>query len=375
MKIFLDGLQAGNRSGTGTYASALIRHLPVVMPEAQVYAVCGGAACQEFAGAGLKALYPSSTLPPPLGTFQRNADMLRRLRRVSPDIVHYPANFCRMVGRGLSAQTRMVLTVHDLSFVRHPEWFRWDRSLYYRSSIARSVRSADLILADSAATAGDLRDLLQVPGNRIRVVPLGVEEHYAPASPEDIDRVRVVYRLPERFFLYLGTIEPRKNLPRLIEAYDRVAKDVVQDLVIAGRFGWKVEGTKAALAKTAHRDRIHLPGFVAAEDMPAVYSAADAFVWPSLWEGFGLPPLEAMACGTSVVTSAVASLPEVVGAGALLVDPEDVRTLAEAMRRVAEDDALRERLVAAGRERAARFTWRHTAERTADAYRALLGES
>lgn len=311
-------------------------------------------------------------LMPPWGTVQRTLDMYRRLRSVKPDLVHYPANFSRWVGRGPLPRTRLALTVHDLSFLRHPEWFRWERSAYYRAAIGRSVRSADLVIADSEATAADLRELLREPPNHIAVIPLGVEEHYRPATGEAIADVRARYGLPGQFFLYLGTIEPRKNLPRLIRAFDRIAGGVEADLVIAGRAGWKVDATQSAVSMAEHRDRIHFPGFVAAEDMPAVLSAAEAFVWPSLWEGFGLPPLEAMACGTPVVTSNVSSLPEVTADAALLVAPEDEDAIAEAMRRVVEDSELRETLIARGHERAAMFTWRRTAAMTADAYRALL---
>jgi glycosyltransferase involved in cell wall biosynthesis len=299
--------------------------------------------------------------------------MRTALQRIRPDIVHYPANFARWAGRGGVASTKVVLTVHDLSFMRSPEWFRWERATYYRVAIRPSVRLADVVIADSQATADDLTRFLAVPAERIAVVLLGVDDALRPADAAAIKRVRMKYGLPERFYLYLGTIEPRKNLPRVIEAFDAIAAKTDAGLVIAGREGWKAETTRRAYSEAAHRDHVTFPGFVAAEDMAALMSAAMAFVWPSLWEGFGLPPLEAMACGTPVVTSKTSSLPEVVGDAALLVNPESVDEIAEAMRRIGEDEALRTKLRAAGLARARELTWRRTAEQTAAVYRRVAG--
>ncbi len=299
--------------------------------------------------------------------------MRAALQQIRPDIVHYPANFARWAGRGGVASTKVVLTVHDLSFMRAPEWFRWERARYYRAAIRPSIRLADMVIADSQATADDLQQYMQVSADRVAVVHLGVDSELRPADATAIKKAHVKYGLPDRFFLYLGTIEPRKNLPRVIEAFDAIATKTNAGLVIAGREGWKAEATRRAYTESAHRDRIKFPGFIAAEDMAAVLSAATAFVWPSLWEGFGLPPLDAMACGTPVVTSKTSSLPEVVGDAAVLVDPERVDEIAAGMLRVVTDDVLRARLREGGFARAKLLTWRRMAEQTAAVYRRVAG--
>lgn len=373
MKILLDTLQAGNLSGTGTYALALAHWLPEVLPASEIAAVYPAPMTAQFDPYPLSARYPSSIAGFPTGTILRTLQMRRAIQEMRPDIVHYPASFARLTGRGGVRGVKLVVTVHDLSFLRHPEWFTRGRAMYYRAAIQPTVRRADLILADSTATADDLRALLGVSPERIVVTPLGVDDRFEPATATRIAEVRRAYRLPEGFFLYLGTIEPRKNLPRVIEAFDAVAGSCELDLVIAGREGWRPESTRIAYALSRNRSRIHFPGFVSSEDIPAVLSAAEIFVWPSLWEGFGLPPLEAMACGVPVIASSTSSLPEVVGDAGILVDPEDAGAIAEAMRRLADDPALRARFRDAGRARSREFTWRRTAELTARAYERVLG--
>jgi glycosyltransferase involved in cell wall biosynthesis len=373
VKILLDALQSSNLSGTGSYATALMTYLPGAMTGSEIHAACPAAVSEQWKGKGLAGVVPCSAAGFPLGTVRRSAEMRAALRRIRPDIVHYPANFARWAGRGGVSAAKVVLTVHDLTFLRDPEWFTWPRAAYYRASIRPSVRLADLIIADSHATAGDLEKFLGVPRERCVVVPLGVGEELKPADAGEVKRARLKYGLPERFFLYLGTIEPRKNLPRLIEAFDRIAATTDFHLVIAGREGWKADATRRAHAEAAYGARIHFPGFVRAEEMAAVMTAATAFVWPSLWEGFGLPPLEAMACGVPVITSNTSSLPEVAGDAALLVNPDDAGAIATAMKRLAADGDLRARLRAGGLERARALTWRRTAELTAAAYRRVLG--
>ncbi len=371
MRILLNALQAGNRSGTGQYCAKLAQWLPAVDPPMELH-----------------LLWPDEIAPPPIEGEDRHvhvtaAPASSALRRISldqwggvriaraegVDLIHYPANIGALIGRFPS-----VLTVHDLSFFRNPEWFTASRAAYYRWAAARSVLRARRIIADSHATAKDLRERLGVAAERIDVVHLGVDAHFQPAPETAQTAAREALDLPDRFLLYYGTFEPRKNLPRLIEAWDRSASVHGRHLVLAGRTGWKTGPVKDARDRAAHRDWIHLPGFVASADLPVLLSAADAFVWPSLWEGFGLPPLEAMACGVPVLTSNVASLPEVVGDAALAVDPLDLDALTDGIRRIAEDETLRAALRAKGLKRAQSFTWAKTARETAAAYARALAE-
>lgn len=361
MRILINGLQAGNRSGTGVYTQRLVEWLPRVADDL------------EFA-----ALWPEDMPSPTSVEVCPRSGGLRRIlsdqwgvradrRRLNADLVHYPASVGNVLGL-----PDTVVTVHDLSFLVEPQWFRAGRAAYYRWAVSRSARAARRILADSEATARDLRERLSIPAERIDVVPLGVDESLKPATPDECRAARERYNLPPRYFLYLGTIEPRKNVARIVRAWSRVAKDGVPDLVLAGRYGWKVEPILREVMDSPYTERIHLPDFIAREDMAAVMTGAEAFVWPSLYEGFGLPPLEAMACGVPVLTSNTSSLPEAVGDAALTLNPLDENAVAEGIRRLANDPDLRETLRRAGLARAAQFTWRRTAELTAASYRHAL---
>lgn len=361
MRVILDALYVSNRSGTGRYAHELAvalaeqteaGFLHVVWPEGHhVPDVIHHAADLTFNG---------NTVAARLWFEQWGIRQL--FGRVRADLVHYPTGAGMLWGK-----TPFVITIHDLSFLHHPEWFTPGRARFYRAAIARSARRALRVVADSRATADDLVRLLEIPARRIDVIPLGVHPRFRPAEPAQCAWVRDAYRLPESFFLFVGTLEPRKNLGRLIRAWARVA-DHVPDLVVIGRQGWKMGAVRQLLQTVPCRERIHWTGHVADDDLPALYSAATAFVWPSLMEGFGLPPLEAMACGTPVLTSNTSSLPEVMGDAALLAPPEDEEALERAMLLLASDETLRVRLADAGRRRAAGFTWAHTARLTRESY-------
>lgn len=369
MRVLLNGLQAGNLSGTGRYTTELARHLAGLSEDAQCAVLWPGHVSEPHGLGGERCVFHPAPTQRFLSRLYYDQWGIRSVRtRIRADLIHYPAN----IG-SLLPMRNTVLTVHDLCFLHDAAWFRPDRAAYYRWTIGRSVRTAERIIADSQATAADLSNLLGVSAKRIDVIPLGVGEEFRPISGESCATVRAWYKLPERFFLYVGTIEPRKNLVRLIEAWERIAGKCSADLVIAGRNGWRYGPIKEAAAASPHAARIHFPGFIAHEDLPTLLSSAETFVWPSLCEGFGLPPLEAMACGTPVVTSNVSSLPEVVGDAAIQVDPADVYALSEAMLKVAEDSAVREDLIARGAARAAEFTWERTARLTLDSYRKAMG--
>lgn len=291
------------------------------------------------------------------------------------DLLHCPLNV-----RPVVAATPIVLTIHDLTFVRFPDRFSPLKQRYLSTFTRYSARRARRILADSAATKHDVEDAFGVPPGKVDVVYPGVDDDFrpydraAPAEAAALDAFRRRYGLPERFVFYLGTLEPRKNVDRLVEAYAGLARrGLPHHLVLAGGKGWQYEAIFRAIDRSGLHDRIHLPGYVSREEQPLWYNAADLFVYPSSYEGFGLPPLEAMACGVPVVTSGTSSLPEVVGGAGVTVDPTDVPALAEAMLTVLTEDTAAARMRAAGRERAARFTWRAAAESCVTAYRAAAG--
>jgi len=232
-------------------------------------------------------------------------------------------------------------------------------------AVPRSVRRADVVLADSASTREDLVELLHVREERLAVLHPGVEARFAPQTEEGVvDAALQRYGIYHPFILGLGTLQPRKNFCRLIQAFDLLRRrhHVPHQLVIGGGKGWLYDEIGETIASLGLQDVVLLPGYVADEDLPALYSAADLFAFPSLYEGFGIPVLEAMACGTPVVTSDVSSLPEVAGDAALLVSSEDVDALAEALWRLLDDTQLRNELRTRGFQQASRFTWKRAAE-------------
>jgi len=271
---------------------------------------------------------------------------------------------------------RTVLTVHDLSFMRYPECSSPPLLDYLTRSVPRSVRRADLVLADSEHTRQDVITLLDVDPQRVLTVYAGVEERFSAAvTATEAARTRQRYGITREYILGVGTLQPRKNFPMLIRAYAQLRREhaAPHQLVIAGGPGWLEEPIHATIDELDLHDEVLLTGFVDDADLPALYQGADLFAFPSLYEGFGIPILEAMAGGTPVVTAQASSMPEVAGDAALLVPPLDVDGLADAMWRLLDDGALRAELVARGRLQAARFPWQRSAEMLLEAYRLVAG--
>ncbi len=263
-----------------------------------------------------------------------------------------------------------VLTVHDLIFRHLPQHHKPLNRWYLNLALPLFCRRATHIIAVSQATKRDLVAAYHLPPEKITVIHEAADPRFKPASAPAKEAVRRRYALPERFMLYVGTIEPRKNLVRLLRVWERLYRaGEVPPLVIAGKRGWLSDGFFAALEASPERQAVRLTGYVPDEDLPALYSAAESFVFPSVYEGFGLPPLEAMACGTPVVCANVSSLPEVVGEAALTCDPYDEASLAESLRRLHRDPALRQQLRERGLRQAARFSWARAAQETWEVYR------
>ena len=281
------------------------------------------------------------------------------------DVVHATDGVTPFTGR-----VPAVVTVHDLSFLRTPEFHTPLNRAALSHIVPRATRNARLVIADSNATARDLESAYGLDPARIRVIYPGCDlERFRPLLAEDPRPVLARYGITQPYLLFVGTLEPRKNLVGLIDAYERLAADGLDHrLVLAGSPGWGMAAIEARLASQRLGHRVIRAGRVAEEDLPTLYRAADAFVYPSHYEGFGLPPLEAMACGTPVVTSNRSSLPEVVGEAGVLVDPDDVASIARALSDLLGSAPLRAKLRAEGPRHAARFTWRRAAEQVAAAY-------
>ncbi len=287
------------------------------------------------------------------------------INRLNLDVLHSP-DFIPP----FRCSCKSVITIHDLAFLLYPHFLTRESARYY-GQIDQAVIHADHIIAVSEATKRDAIRLLGVPERKITVIYEAASPIYHPLDKEEARRkVGERYGLNDDFILFVGTIEPRKNLPTLLRAYRQLLDDyrVEANLVVAGRRGWLFEEVFELTDELRLTERVHFLGRVPVGDLPYLYNAAQLLVLPSFYEGFGLPPLEAMACGTPVVVSNVSSLPEVVGDAGLLVDPEDAPGLAVAIWRVLTDEELRVELVGKGLKRAKCFSWEKAARRTLEIY-------
>jgi glycosyltransferase involved in cell wall biosynthesis len=266
-----------------------------------------------------------------------------------------------------------VVSIHDLSFEHLPETFKRRSRMQLRLTVRNSARRAARILSLSEHSRRDIIDTYGISPDRVTAIPLAAASHFSPVTDSrELQRVRHIYGIDRDYILSVGSIQPRKNLARLVRAYASLrgeySADKLPKLVLAGKCAWLYDETLRALDETGLRDTVVLTGYVPQSDLPALYSGALCFVYPSYFEGFGLPPLEAMKCGVSVVVGNRTSLPEVVGTAALTVDPFDVEAIAAAIKRLMNDSQLRQELRSKGQQRAGMFDWRETARKTLKVY-------
>jgi len=363
MVIGIDASRAATiqRTGTEVYAYNLVKALiPLV----------------EQAGVSLKLYFnqkPADILFPyaahvehlvlPFPRLWTHMRLGWELRRRPPDVFFTPAH---VIPAGYRKPS--VATVHDLGFLYFPETHTFSQSAYLNWSTRHNAERSRILVADSVATKEDLVSNWQVEPEKIRVIYPGIDPILKPVS--DKNRLATVpkkYGITPPFLLHIGTLQPRKNLVRLIDAY--ADSGVVHELVLAGGAGWRDEAIVAALTRqnAEVRRRIILPGFIEETDKGALISAADALLYPSLYEGFGFPLIEANACKTPVLAADASSLPEIAGdGGALLVDPLDVRAIRDGIRQIVSDSTLRRRLVKAGYVNCQRFSWQETASQVLD---------
>jgi glycosyltransferase involved in cell wall biosynthesis len=271
---------------------------------------------------------------------------------------------------------RSIITVHDLNFLHFPQFLTTESLHYYNGQIEWATHRADHILADSYATKADLISMVGVPGDKIAVVHLAADPAYHPVSLEKAGRVVAQYGLEPGYILFVGTLEPRKNVTGLLQAYRLLvdAKAADAKLALVGGKGWLYDEIFERVETLRLTERVRFLHNVADIDLPSLYSAASVVVTPSFYEGFGLPPLEAMACGTPTVVANRASLPEVAGEAGLLVNPDDAGDIAQAITRVLTDKPLRARMREDGLVQAARFSWERTAHETLKVYRSVLAK-
>jgi glycosyltransferase involved in cell wall biosynthesis len=290
------------------------------------------------------------------------------LRRLHPDLLHGMAFALPFAWRGPA-----VVTIFDLSFLRYPGRLSAFRQLYLGLSVRSAARRARRVIAISQNGRDEISALLDVPEDRIDVAYPGVSPDFYPRSPAEIATFRARAGLPDRYILHLGTLEPRKNLPVLIRAYAQLPQRGAVKLVLAGGRGWRTEPLLALIEELGLEDDVILPGFIPGSSLPMWYNAAQLLAYPSVYEGFGMPLIEALACGVPVIASDTTSLPEAVGPGGVLLPPDDVPAWTDALSHLLDDPAQRAELSARGRQHARTFEWTQTARQTAESYRRALG--
>jgi glycosyltransferase involved in cell wall biosynthesis len=359
------------RAGAGTYIHKLVQALAQVDRD-NTYSVF--AKPETFDRGSLRRdgfeLVPVQ-LPSRLARMVWEQAMLPwHLRRIGVDVLHSPHYTTPLVPGGW----RRVVTFHDVTFFLLPRRYPVLRRLYFQGVSRAGARLCDLAIVVSETVKGDVVRHLGLPAERVRAVPLAPGPGFRPLDDSArMEAVRDKYGLPPRFILNVGTLEPGKNQLTLVRAFHRLKrKGLEQGLVIAGQKGWMYEKLFRLVGDLGLKEDVRFVGYLFEEDLAAVYNMADLFVFPSLYEGFGLPPLEAMASGLPVVASDVPALAEVLNGAALLVNPSDADALAEASARALRDRRLRSRLRRLGLERASQFSWERTARGTVAAYEAAV---
>jgi glycosyltransferase involved in cell wall biosynthesis len=361
--------QAGYRSaGIHGYIYNLLAHLPAAAPSDWLFTA--------MVGAGSPHTFDRMTLRP---SRWNTESPLRRIvweQIAQPwQLGQYDLYHALAFVSPLWQPAPGVVTVYDLSFIHYPEVLSTARRLYLRLFTALSCRRARRVIAISHSTARDLHQSLGIPQDKIDVAACGCDfSVYRPLPPDEVAAFRQQKGLPDRFWLFLGTLEPRKNLPTLLDAYAALPADERLPLVLAGGKGWLYEPIFERIERYGLADSVSLPGFIPPEDLPLWYNSAEVFIYPSIFEGFGLPVLEAMACGTPVIVSDASSLPEVAGEAGMIIPPYDVDRWTDALRRAGSGADWRAQAAGAGQRQAARFTWQQTARDVVTSYRIALGE-
>jgi len=389
LRIGIHALSVANRSGTGYYTQQLILALGEIDP-ANEYVLflpedCLLTAVQRPSreadeearrfGRRLRLLLNQSPNIHPQMVSRRNRlgriawenyYLPREARHLELDLLHCPTGVAPW-----RVPCTSVVTLHDLAFRRYPELFAPSHALYLRFMLPHGARRATQVVTDSETVRGEIVDELLLPPERVTAIPLGVDESFQRVEDSGIlEEVRKRYELPRRFILALGTVEPRKNLLNLLEAFRSLSsEDSDIALVLAGRKGWKEEPIFERIESFRLGERIRWTGFIPRDDLPALYSLAEACAYLSVYEGFGLPVLEAMACGAPVVASDIPVFREWTSGGALLVDPRKPEGIRAALLSALKDENRRQTLRQAGLETARRLSWRKTAEATLEVYR------
>jgi len=330
------------RAGVGVYTTQVLRAMAVDRPDCRLVV---------FGPRGAFVHVPNTTyrLMPSTRFIGRHVSWPAMIRRLKPNAYFGPAGALPLGDVGCPS----VITVHDLAIYRNRRWFPGGQPLSTRFVVPRSVLRADVVIAVSESTARDIVEFFEIDRRRIEVVPHGVSRRFRPLATDELEDARARLGVPERYILFVGTVEPRKNLETLLDAW--VLMRDRPDLVVVGSWGWRYETIRTKMERLG--PRLHHLESVDPEELPAIYNLARALAHPAWYEGFGLPPLEAMACGTPVVVADTSSLPEVVGDAGMVVPAGDVEAWRKALERVLDDTDLAADLRHRGILRAAQFSW------------------
>ena len=379
MRIGIDAIPlATPKTGIGHYTFELARELARSRPADEFELLAPVPVSRQ-----LEEAFDGAGLPPNLRSTAPRADGQLRSRWWSFGLpLHLrEQNFSLYHGTNYNvppwANCPTIITVHDLSLLLHPETHETRLVELARRRLPVMARAAAHVLTDSESVRSEILDALGLEAARVTAVPLAPRPAFRPVPPEESHGVRRRLGVEDDFLLFVGTVEPRKNLLALVRAFDLLTHETSlrPQLVIAGRKGWLTEELYELVERSPSSSRILFTGYVTDEELCALYTSCRVFVYPSLYEGFGLPPLEAMACGAAVVASRIPVIEETAGAGAArLVPPTDAEALASALAELLTEERERERLAAAGRERAASFTWERTARLTLEVYERVLAE-
>jgi len=299
--------------------------------------------------------------------FWRYFTLPRKLRKSSLDVLHDPYELGPFT---FTQPFRKVITVHDLTPLLFPNLFKWGDVMLHRLLLKKTINKADKIITDSYHSQKDLMEYLDVPKEKIKVIYLGKDESFRPLTSKEINDVKEKYLLPKQFVLSVGGLHPIKNISRLLKAFHLARKDGLQHkLVIVGGVVDKTEKILKTIKFLKLEDHVIFTGKVSQDDLIRIYNAADLFIYPCLYAGFGIPPLEAMACGTPVITSNNSSLPEVVDDAAVLINPYETKEIANAIEIVLTNEEFMETLINNGLKQAQKFDWKKTAFKTLEVYK------
>lgn len=353
MKIAIDAQTTlGQKTGFGFYVKNLVDALAKVDPR-NVYILIKPQTEKDFP-TWRRFWWDQVALP-------------RRAKKAKVDLLHQPC-----FSAPLSYPGKVVVTCHDLISVFFPENLPLASRLFYSRWMPFSYRRATLLIADSEHTKKDLMTFLKIPETKIRVVHLAVSADFRPVKYGR--KVQKKYLTGLKYLLHVGTLEPRKNMEFLVKAYAIAHRDGIEEnLVITGKKGWYYEGLFKLVKDLNLTKKVIFTGYVEEKDLPALYSGATAFLFPSLYEGFGLPPLEAMACGTPLISSSTSSLPEVVGKAGILLPPRDERLWAKNILKIVRDKPLARTFRELGLRQAEKFSWENTAKKTIEVYKEAMG--